>query len=894
MKIKNILLAIFLFTGFISSAQNNNTTININPIEDAMIHGLAGKTTINYGTLTTMRSQAWTSGGLVNNQRSLIKFSLDQVPNNAVIESATLHLKGAEHYPLNKVNDSRLYFVEENWSESSVNWENQPLISTNIWAPVSGTTYGQVSNENRDVDITEIVKKWQSGIDNNGLMLKLDNEVYYTRMYFHSNDAIIEDNRPVLEIEYSIPQHTMISWDNSNTSSTISINEHTITKLEEATGWNCHAISENKIYQNCQGYISFKVLNDLDNYNIGLSDDISNDFNQYAFGAGIRSSGEEGNILLKYLYINNTEVSLDIPVNISDNIKLSINKEISTYSFSLEINNVIVDLSSYEIDPSYSNNLDLHVKANLYNISCELTNIAFYTTGRTFYVNDNSLENDVWCTSIGNDENNGLTKESPVSSINTILVMYELSGNDTIFIESGEYTFTTSLNEVDQGDEMGNLNIIGMGSTLTLFTSTSEPTFSIINANKIHISNMNLSSIGVSNIILTGSNNIHLDRLHIENETHSNIIISNTPDDDANIELSRLFVFNKSQNYAVQFSNSSNITFQKSLIGAAKGIDVISSSDCNLYNNMFKGDVGIQVGATSSSFQAYFNSFDNTSHCISFLGSNSLNNWDVRNNIFVSNNSSCLYFPQGTDVGFKVLGYNMYWFESGSIATVESDTYSSLETWESSGISVVSGEFAENSLVSDPQYKQNPIGLLYTGSNSPTSTAGQAILKIISDFNDGPYDLNSTRPVGASQNLLPNNPTPYCHTSIKPDGETYHFSNETIRFVYKKEYSTVSTNEKLNYKIFNEKQEVVYETGSISTWDENIHQGVNYFDWQAPECGGLMEFGYNLLEITNVKNEKWFLKFKIDKQYSLITVDGKTKYFSPCTTSEQVHNLLFN
>lgn len=62
-----------------------------------------------------------------------------------------------------------------------------------------------------------------------------------------------------------------------------------------------------------------------------------------------------------------------------------------------------------------------------------------------YYVNDNSLFGDVYCTSPGNVINDGLSPATPLTSINSVLNLYELAAGDVVYVDTGEYTLTQNL-----------------------------------------------------------------------------------------------------------------------------------------------------------------------------------------------------------------------------------------------------------------------------------------------------------------------------------------------------------------------------------------------------------------------------------------------------------------
>jgi len=57
----------------------------------------------------------------------------------------------------------------------------------------------------------------------------------------------------------------------------------------------------------------------------------------------------------------------------------------------------------------------------------------------TYYVNDGSIEGDVYCTAAGDDANSGLLSSAPVATPSLIFERYDLEPGDTVYIETGTY-----------------------------------------------------------------------------------------------------------------------------------------------------------------------------------------------------------------------------------------------------------------------------------------------------------------------------------------------------------------------------------------------------------------------------------------------------------------------
>jgi hypothetical protein len=64
---------------------------------------------------------------------------------------------------------------------------------------------------------------------------------------------------------------------------------------------------------------------------------------------------------------------------------------------------------------------------------------------RTFYVNDDSLWNNIFTTAAGSDLNSGLSPDAPKASIQAILDAYDLNNGDTIVVDTGTYALNSNI-----------------------------------------------------------------------------------------------------------------------------------------------------------------------------------------------------------------------------------------------------------------------------------------------------------------------------------------------------------------------------------------------------------------------------------------------------------------
>ena len=57
----------------------------------------------------------------------------------------------------------------------------------------------------------------------------------------------------------------------------------------------------------------------------------------------------------------------------------------------------------------------------------------------TYYVNDVSTNMDLWCTQPSNITNTGLSADSPLPSLQSVLSKYSIASNDIVRIDAGVY-----------------------------------------------------------------------------------------------------------------------------------------------------------------------------------------------------------------------------------------------------------------------------------------------------------------------------------------------------------------------------------------------------------------------------------------------------------------------
>ncbi len=238
----------------------------------------------------------------------------------------------------------------------------------------------------------------------------------------------------------------------------------------------------------------------------------------------------------------------------------------------------------------------------------------------TYYVNDSSTNNDVYCTAPGRPDCSGYSSNCPLDSIQAVLAKFQLHGGDGIKVDTGDYVLNTTvlLDVLNSGTEtsrvyiVGSTNLAAGGSRFLPGPELQKAAFSIYKAHDINLSFFQLS--GFTN------------GFSLEEETRSCTI------SDMDIQ--------GSVGPAVNLVKSTSILLQRVLIregesvGVAANISKAAMDGCVIWSNqssaLYMGD-GAEMGITNSVLQA----FGNGRYCYS-SPSNAIIRADY-NNLFIQN-----------------------------------------------------------------------------------------------------------------------------------------------------------------------------------------------------------------------------------------------------------------
>ncbi|MEI8290337.1 MAG: right-handed parallel beta-helix repeat-containing protein, partial [Verrucomicrobiota bacterium] len=123
-------------------------------------------------------------------------------------------------------------------------------------------------------------------------------------------------------------------------------------------------------------------------------------------------------------------------------------------------------------------------------------------TGTTFYVNDGSTTNDIYCSAVGSDANDGLTPATPMGTVKRLIATYRLMAGDTVFIDTGLWTLDGNLVFTDSGAPGQLIRLVGSTNVLG----------SVFNRNDI--------SEGMYGFHLSGNSFMRLENLKITGAQH--------------------------------------------------------------------------------------------------------------------------------------------------------------------------------------------------------------------------------------------------------------------------------------------------------------------------------------------------------------------------------------
>ena len=132
----------------------------------------------------------------------------------------------------------------------------------------------------------------------------------------------------------------------------------------------------------------------------------------------------------------------------------------------------------------------------------------------SYYLNDTSQENDLWCTAEGDDENNGFWPDKPKLSLSSLLEGVDLEPTDEILLDTGTYYMEDTNRPVqwlfsDSGEEGEPVRLSGSpeGATIVVPKAMVGGTLFSLDADHVSISNVDfrVTAPGRMTIAFNGS-----------------------------------------------------------------------------------------------------------------------------------------------------------------------------------------------------------------------------------------------------------------------------------------------------------------------------------------------------------------------------------------------------
>lgn len=141
------------------------------------------------------------SAGANGIQRSLLKFDLGLIPNDAIINSASLRLY--QDSSGTTPGTVTIHSVTSDWLDTTVTWNTTPNFDPTVYGTFNGIANAKGAIA---VDISGLIQKFVNGdIPNRGLLMKVTDETATNAMLFSSVESTTGANRPQLTIDYTIP-----------------------------------------------------------------------------------------------------------------------------------------------------------------------------------------------------------------------------------------------------------------------------------------------------------------------------------------------------------------------------------------------------------------------------------------------------------------------------------------------------------------------------------------------------------------------------------------------------------------------------------------------------------------------------------------------------------------
>jgi len=293
---------------------------------------------------------------------------------------------------------------------------------------------------------------------------------------------------------------------------------------------------------------------------------------------------------------------------------------------------------------------------HLVNLSKNLKNLKFYffaimffytsskSFSATYYVNDGSTTGDFYCTTIGNNANNGLSPSTPKATLTNLLTSYAgiLTSGDIIRIDAGTF------NDVNLVLNIPGIYITGTGPAKTIFDNANASA----DANRLF--DITANNITIQEIYIKGYNRGTGGASAMQVSGVSGVIFNNVLTDENRPG---------GGSATIVIDGGSTVTFNG------------GGSNCNSSGSVAGGGVNVEGNGNNVTFNGY--SFSNNSKDFQggsglYVAGNNTTNVTVNNSIFADNRNT-------SAVGGGAI------FISGSNLTINGTCFSNNSSFKTGG-----------------------------------------------------------------------------------------------------------------------------------------------------------------------------------------------------------------
>lgn len=215
------------------------------------------------------------------------------------------------------------------------------------------------------------------------------------------------------------------------------------------------------------------------------------------------------------------------------------------------------------------------------------TNFSLRLQPVTYFVNDASTNQDLYCTQPGTNTANGLFPNTPMDSVQALLDRYDLEPGDRVLVDTGYYLITNGLRLVSDDNGSSNLfvNIIGSRNLAgggTVFDRASTNIGSLVEADPV-VDILQMRGIGLSFLTLQGGNS-GIAMTRVNDSCISNVVIR-----DGGLD-------------GIRVVQGSNFTMNRSVISrmAGRGLNLLAANTVNVLNSIIWSNGITPIAGTGS------------------------------------------------------------------------------------------------------------------------------------------------------------------------------------------------------------------------------------------------------------------------------------------------------